>query len=141
MDMRILMRRGPRTFRFAIQSPFPIAWLQSEPAIERNLPFLSEKPTETVEAQRRRRSSGPSGRAEMPGRGSQSGGGGGTMPPSAGGGMPSFGGPGGLRGLPVGVVVLLLVCYFLFRLVSGGGSPSDVTGPVATQPQPPQQQV
>ena len=116
-----------------LQPALPAAPPPVEPV---NLPQranFSDNPNETVEAQRRRRGTGggPSGRAEMPGRPSSAGQGS-SQPPSGGGGLPSFGGGGrssGGRGLPVGVVILILVVYFLYSLFSGGGNtPSDTPG-------------
>ncbi len=82
-------------------------------------------PNDTEEVQRRRRSDGPSGRADMPGRPSQGGRGSGGYTPSGGGG--SFGRiPGGTR-LPVGVVILLAIGYFLVNTLFGGGGSQGET--------------
>lgn len=82
--------------------------------------FFSQEPLDTVEAQRRRRGSagGPSGRGEMP-----------TGPSQPGGsGSPGGGFPGGIKGLPIGVVVLAIVAYLLFTLLSGKNpSPAETT--------------
>ncbi|MEN6409126.1 MAG: clostripain-related cysteine peptidase, partial [Anaerolineaceae bacterium] len=94
--------------------------------------MASQDSRETIEAQRRRRDSGgPRGRAEMPGR-----------PSSGGGGMGSSGGgggfsriPGGRRSVPVGVVILILVCYFAYTLLAGGGDDGSQTTDLPTMPQ------
>lgn len=91
--------------------------------------LFSDNPNETVEAQRRRKGSGsgPSGRAEMPSRPPSSSGGGGSAFPSGGGTAPSDSGggmlPTGTRGvkLPVWMIVLLVIGYFAFTMLSGGG--------------------
>lgn len=85
--------------------------------------FSNQGPEDTVDARRRRRSSGPSGRAEMPSHpsGRDSGG----RPPTGGGLPPTYSGGGGSRPggrkLPFGLVILILVLYFAFSLFSGGG--------------------
>ncbi len=89
---------------------------------------FAQGPRETVEAGRRRKSDGPSGRASMPERPSSSGGGGG-----GGGGFPSGGSSfGGKRGLPVGIVIAAVVLYVLFNLLSGKGG--GTTGPSGQEP-------
>ncbi len=87
---------------------------------------LANKPSETIEAGRRRKGEGPSGRAEMPGRPSQSGGsgGGGGRPTSSGGGY-SGGSRGGKARLPAGLVIALIVIYVLFSLFSGSSDETD----------------
>ena len=74
---------------------------------------MADQEDNTIEVRRRRQgsSSGPdsSERAEMPGRQRESGGGGGGN---------RSGGSGGnvTKGLPVGVVILILICYGLYSL-------------------------
>lgn len=92
----------------------------------------SQGPTETVEAQRRRRrQGGPQGRADMPGRPSSSGGGGGMS--SGGGGFSRI--PGGKRSLPVGVIILILVCYFAYTLLAGNSGTSSEPTDTSSMPQ------
>jgi hypothetical protein len=87
---------------------------------------FAQGPGETVEAGRRRKSDGPSGRASMPGRPSSTGGGGG-------GGFSSGGSSfGGKRGLPVGLVIVAVVIYLLVNLFSGKGG--DTTSPSGQEP-------
>ena len=88
--------------------------------IDRNRALFADDSNETVEAQRRRRGTGgPSGRAEMPGRPSGSDRGSSQQPPSGGGGLPSWGGgrSSGGNGLPIGIVILILVIYFIYQPV------------------------
>jgi hypothetical protein len=101
--------------------------------------LFGEDPNE-VEAQRRRRGSGsgPSGRAEMPGRPSSSGRTGGGPFGSGGSGGGMFNRSGGGRGLPLGLVLLIALAYFVFNLLSNpdSGSPSDLQStPQDYQPQ------
>jgi clostripain len=88
-----------------------------------------------IEAQRRRKGSGPEGRADAPVKREEGGGGGGGgMRPSSGGGgmLPSLGGSrmGGTR-LPSCIVVLIVVligAYFLYNMFAGDGTnPSPAT--------------
>ncbi len=103
--------------------------------------LFSDNPNETVEAQRRRRGQpgGPSGRAEMPGRPSSSSGGGSAFPsggdsgssrPTGGGTLPTG---GGLK-LPIWLIVVLMVGFFAFSLLTGGGEEEPYQE--ATLPQP-----
>jgi hypothetical protein len=94
--------------------------------------LFSDEPPE-VEAQRRRRGSGsgPTERADMPGRPSQQGGSDRT-PPGGGGQSPFSGGriPGGRKGgLSCGTIVILLLVYLAFQLFSGGGTGSQEQSP------------
>lgn len=89
-------------------------------ASARFVKFSDQKP-DSVEARRRRRSDGPSGRAEMPGgptssSGRGSSGGDYQLPTS--GGTSSRGG----KGMSIGMVLLLVVVYFAYQFLSGGGN-------------------
>jgi hypothetical protein len=118
--------------RFTLQLPPQRILLTQKAGSAAGRLLFSDKPPETVEAQRRRRdSSGPSGRADMPGRPAESGGGTGGMGSSGGGG----GMPGGMRGLPVGVVILLIVIFVLYNLFSGKGGPPAGTSGLGSTPQ------
>jgi len=77
----------------------------------------------TIQASRRRQdtSSGPEGRAEMPGRGS----GGGPSRPSGGTRTKAISG---------GVAILLLICYGLYSLIFGEPSDEQQDGETASQP-------
>ncbi len=85
--------------------------------------------SEEIDAQRRRKGSGPEGRADAPVRRDQGGGGtGGGIGPSSGGGglLPSLGGSrgGGIK-LPSCIVVIAIVligAYFLYNQFAGGGT-------------------
>lgn len=93
---------------------------------------------ETIEVKRRRQegSSGPdsSERADAPARRRQ-GDSGGPSGPSGGGGS-GGGGGGGVptRGLPIGIAILILICYGIYSLFFSkpSGNPPADTGPVET---------
>lgn len=101
------------------------------PVSPRDVIMASQDSRETIEAQRRRRDAGgPRGRAEMPGRPSSGGGGTGS---TGGGGFSRI--PGGKRSVPVGVVILILVCYFAYTLLSGGADDGSQTTDLPSLPQ------
>lgn len=99
-----------------------------------------------IRARRRRQgaSSGPQGRAEAPSRerpqsgesgppyqppsGSGSGGNfGGSSGGSGGlGGLGGLGGGKGCAGMPIGLIILLVIGYFVFQMLSGGGGTSQL---------------
>ncbi len=91
--------------------------------VTRSLSFSEE-----IDAQRRRKGSGPEGRADAPVRQEGGGAGGGGVGPSSGGGglLPSLGGSrgGGIK-LPSCIVVIAIVligAYFLYNQFAGGGT-------------------
>jgi clostripain len=98
------------------------------PATIRVLRFSDE-----VDAERRRKGSGPEGRAEAPVRPGQGGGGtGGGLGPSSGGGgmLPNLGGSrmGGIK-LPSCIVVIAIVligAYYLYSQFAGGGANTNL---------------
>ncbi len=122
--------------KFILKPALQNAQVNGWPMERQSQVMFSEEPSETVEAQRRRRGSegGPSGRADMPGRPSQSRRESGGTPPSGGGGT-SGGAPGGLGRLPVGVVIILLILYFVFKMFTGSGDVSNDTNDQQTAPQ------
>ena len=84
-----------------------------------------------IEVHRRREGSsqGPSGRAEAPQRrGSEGSGGGGGGGMGSGGGGGTGGGTGGFR-LPWWAIILLLIAYGVYSLISGNGSGSQTAEP------------
>ncbi|GAB4530467.1 MAG: hypothetical protein Fur0018_17770 [Anaerolineales bacterium] len=112
--------------------------------------FFASNQDNNVTVRRRRRGSGPQGRAETPNRETPRGGSGGFS--SSGGGTSSSGGggfaSGGGRGvrLPAWAVILLVIVYIVLQLMGGG---SDSSGsqtqnlppaPQNSNPQPQQQQ-
>ncbi len=106
-----------KPFPFARQFAFQQAHLQPVPSTRtQHSPgrWLFADDDETVRAQRRRKGSGPSGRAEMPSRPSAQPGG--SRPPSYGGGTSG----GGRARLPIGLVILVIIGYFVIQLLSGG---------------------
>lgn len=90
---------------------------------------------EPVEARRRRKGSGPAGRAEAPRRDTGATGGAGST-----GGTGGTGGLGGLGGLipstrggrggcikgPIGLIVLLIIVYVVYTMIAGGGQDTGV---------------
>ena len=95
--------------------------------------------SDEVEAQRRRKSSGPTGRADAPLRRNQDGGGSGGGWLSGGGGS-SGGGSGGLK-LPPWLMVILVILFLIFggqgalnSILSGTTNAPAVQGPTSTLP-------
>lgn len=97
---------------------------------------------DTIQAKRRRQgaSSGPQGRAEAPSRERPQGSGSlPPYPPSAGGGGGSdglgrLGGGKGCAGMPIGLIILLAIGYFILQMLSSGDGTSISQMPEEQQP-------
>lgn len=100
--------------------------------------MTDEKPT--VEARRRRPGSTaqPAGRAEAPSRRRSDSGGSSGLPPSSGGPqLPRSTGSGSRKGgLSLGGIVLLIILYFVLRLLTGGSEETSLSDPNLSQPEP-----
>lgn len=116
------------------QLAFQVATRGGERYLPTSLLMFSDNPNETVEAQRRRKGSGsgPSGRAEMPERPSQSGGGSafpsgdsGSRPTSTGGGSMLPTGGGQLK-LPFWLIALIFIGFLAYTFFFSGGEQEQV---------------